>query len=100
VALAGGGDRLLPLPARYRHTLAPLMPAAVDASGRLLVTLTRPDSFYYQVATIDAAKGSLRPIPLAVEGDVLAPAWLATGDIMAIAESHRQTIWRYALKGR
>jgi hypothetical protein len=77
-----------------------MMPAAVVASRRLLVTLTRPDSFYYQVATIDAAKGSLRPIPLAVEGDVLAPAWLATGDIMAIAESHRQTIWRYALKGR
>jgi Tol biopolymer transport system component len=100
LGLTGGEERLISMPPDYRHTTVPLMPAAVDASGRLVCTVTHPDTFYYQVAVVDTVKGGLRPISLPFDGDVWAPTWLASGGIMAMCQSHRQTIWRYALKGR
>ena len=100
LTLAGGEERLIPLPPDYRHVISPLMPAAADASGRVLATVTQPDTFYYQVAVIDEAKGSLRPISGGFDGDVWAPTWLAGGGILAMSQSHRQTIWRYAPKAR
>jgi serine/threonine protein kinase len=100
LSLTGGDERLIPLPPDCRHAIVPLMAGAADASGRLLATVTHPDTFYYQVGVIDTAKGSLQTIPVAFDGDVWAPTWLAGGGIAAMSQSYRQTIWRYAPKVR
>jgi eukaryotic-like serine/threonine-protein kinase len=94
--IAGGPEELLPAhPEELRFAINGLSSGAVDAAGRVLVTVLRPDSFYYSVAVIDPAHRTFTRVPIEFDGDVYQPARLANGDIAALTATYRHSIWHY-----
>jgi hypothetical protein len=95
IPLRGGEAVVLPVPPDYHIAIQPLSPAAVDARGRILVTVASQESFYYQTALLDPATKSFTLIPVAVEGDAFSAGWTADGRIVAAGERYPLSLWRY-----
>ncbi|HZU28948.1 MAG TPA: hypothetical protein VFA04_25715, partial [Bryobacteraceae bacterium] len=70
-------------------------PGAIDARGRLLVDTASRDSWYYNLAMLDAGADTLTPVPVRFTGGVGSPCWTAAGDIMALGVGLSSTLWRY-----
>jgi len=95
VPVAGGDEIPLPVPADYDLTSQPLSPNAVDARGRILVTVLSAHDFYYRTAVLDPAGPSFTVIPLAFEGDISVAGWAPDGRIVARGTRYRSALWRY-----
>jgi hypothetical protein len=95
MALRGGEAVVLPVPPDYHVSIQPLSPAAVDARGRILVTVASQESFYYQTALLDPASKSFTLIAAAFEGDVHSAGWTADGRILAAGQRYPMSLWRY-----
>jgi predicted Ser/Thr protein kinase len=66
---------------------------AIDDKGRLLVTTTTKDSWYWRVAVLDP-EGTLSPIPVDFEGDLYLPRWDKDGNVLAMGYSYKSELWR------
>lgn len=91
----GGNDEKLAIPDEYRLTVQPLSPAAVDARGRILITVVSSHSFYYRPAILDPANHTLSMIPVTFDGDVATPGWTRDGNIGAAGGRYVGSLWRY-----
>ena len=93
---AGGGtEEELQVPADYHIANPPLSPAAVDARGRILVSVATAHSFYYRTALIDPANKSFTIVPAAVDGDAAPGGWAPDGKIVFRGARYLMTLWRY-----
>jgi hypothetical protein len=96
LSLRGTDAEELPMPPGYQVGFPPLSPAAVDARGRVLVSVvSQSQSFYYKVAVLDPATKSFTLIPVAIEGDVAGAGWTPDGRILADGDRYLLTLWRY-----
>jgi len=95
VPVAGGGDEQLAVPPGYHLAVPALSPGAVDARGRILVTVLSAHSFYYRPAILDMTTKSFTAVPIAFDGDVSAPAWTSDGKIVASGSRYTSSLWRY-----
>jgi hypothetical protein len=93
--VAGGNADELPVPAEYHVANPGLSPAAVDARGRILVTVASKHSFYYETAILDPASKSFTPVPIAIDGDAAMAAWAPDGQILARGHRYLFSLWRY-----
>ena len=91
----GGAAEDLPVPAEYHIASVPLSPAAVDARGRVLVSVVSNHSFYYQTAILDPASKSFTIVPMAIEGDSSRAGWAPDGRVLATGERYIFSLWRY-----
>ena len=73
----------------------PLSSNAVGVDGRILVQVTSRDSWFFRPGLVDPVSGRMDRIPLSYEGDVMAPAWDSTGEVVATGSPLRSTIWRF-----
>jgi DNA-binding beta-propeller fold protein YncE len=94
VSVRGTDAEELPLPPGYQVGFPPLSPAAVDARGRILVSVLS-QSFYYRTALLDPATKTFTLIPIAIEGDVADAGWAPDGSILATTSRYMLTLWRY-----
>jgi hypothetical protein len=94
LSVRGTDAEELPMPPGYQVGFPHISPAAVDAHGRILVTVLS-QSFYYQAALLDPATKSFAVIPIAIEGDIAAPGWTSDGRVLADADRYLLTLWRY-----
>jgi Tol biopolymer transport system component len=94
LSVRGTDAEELPMPPGYQLGFPPLSPAAVDARGRVLVTVVS-QSFYYKAALLDPATKSLTVIPVVIEGDVAGAGWTPDGRILADGDRYLLTLWRY-----
>jgi hypothetical protein len=95
VPVVGGNAQELPVPAEYHVVNPALSPAAVDAHGRILVTVISSHSFYYQTAILDPASKSFTVVPVAIDGDAALAGWAPDGHILARGHRYMFSLWRY-----
>jgi len=78
----------------------PLGPGAVGRDGRILISGTTLDSWFYPVNVIDPDAGTVRRLPLRYDGDVLSLSWNQSGELVTGASLMRSLIWRFRQQPR
>jgi hypothetical protein len=82
-------DRSIPL------SRSALSTGALRADGRLLVPLVPPDSWFNPPAVIDTATGRVTRIPSDHQSDYRSLGWTPDGQVMALKNGLRATLWRF-----
>ena len=95
IAVAGGDAEELPVSAEYHVAYPGLSPAAVDARGRILVSVASKHGFYYETAILDPASKSFTLVPIAIDGDAAPAGWAPDGRILARGKRYLFSLWRY-----
>jgi hypothetical protein len=98
VRVAGSGGSPQPIPIKGDLLLAPmtLSPSAIGKDGRMVVSITAPDSWFYGAGVLGPRTGRLERIPLHFTGDILGPGWLDDGRVLASGWPLRDTLWRFS----
>jgi DNA-binding beta-propeller fold protein YncE len=94
VPATGGAEKLVSVPSDLALSAHLLSPNAVGRDGRVLVTFTAPDYWFYGAAILDPRRGKISPIPLNFAGDVFSPGWLKDGSILSSGWPIKSTLWR------
>jgi hypothetical protein len=92
--VAGGAEVDLPVPAEYHVANPALSPGAVDARGRILVSVISR-SFYYRAAILDPADKSFTAVPILIDGDSSSAGWAPDGRILSRGQRYLTMLWRY-----
>jgi hypothetical protein len=100
VPLAGGAESTIPLQGELHLTWAPLSSRAVGKDGRIVLTVSAKDSWFWQTAILDPETGRIEKVPALQEADTYIPCWTADGRILAVAVPIRAAIWRFRPGGR
>jgi len=95
IPVEGGEAEELPIPAEYHLANPGLSPAAVDARGRILVTVASKHSFYYETAILDPSSKSFTTVPVAIDGDAAMAGWAPDGRIFVRGHRYFFSLWRY-----
>jgi hypothetical protein len=95
IRVAGGDAEELPMPPEYHVAYPGLSPAAVDARGRILVSVASKDWWYYRTAILDPAAKSFTLVPIAIDGDASPAGWAPDGRILARGKRYFSSLWRY-----
>ena len=95
IPVAGGDAEELPMPPDYHVAYPGLSPAAVDARGRILVSVISKHGFYYETAILDPASKSFTIVPIAIDGDAAPAGWAPDGRILARGHRYLLSLWRY-----
>src|SRR5205823_6006028 len=83
IPIPAGDAEELPIPREYQVAYPALSPAAVDAHGRVLISVASNSSFYYKTAILDPVTKSFTIVPVTVDGDVSTAGWMPDGSILA-----------------
>lgn len=95
VPVSGGAEVPIPIQSVLRPSTSLLSANAVGKDGRVVVSLSVPDSWFVGVGILDPRSGRLERIPLQFTGDVIAPGWLNDGRIFSSFWPLRSTLWRF-----
>jgi len=95
VALDGSPEREIPLDRSIRLTASPLSSSGLSADGRLLVPLAPPDSWFNPPGVIDTATGRVTRIPSDNQGDYRSLGWTQDGQVIALKNGLRATLWKF-----
>jgi hypothetical protein len=95
IPLGGGAEETLPTSAGYRIANPPLSEGAVDARGRILVSVLSINSFFYESAILDPTAKTFTVLPVSAEGDFAYPSWGPDGRVLARGERYLSALWRY-----
>jgi len=101
VPLGGGAERSIPVRGELHLTAAPLSSRAVRKDGRVVLTVSAKDSWFWQTAILDPETGKLEKVPALPEADTYIPCWTSDGRmILTVAVPIRSAIWRFRPAGR
>ena len=94
--LEGGSEQQIPM-----DSAAPLFelfvsPGTIHPDGRMLVSLTLPDSWFNPPALLDMASGRVTRLLNKGLNDYHSLAWMPDGQIVATQQGMRATIWKFA----
>ena len=70
-------------------------PGTIHSDGRMLVSLTVPDSWFNPPALLDMASGCVTRLLDNRQNDYHSLAWMPDGQIVATQQSMRSTIWKF-----
>jgi hypothetical protein len=68
---------------------------AILPDGRVLVTATQSDSWFWAPAVLDVRDGKLTRVPVLYDGDVNPSVWGKDGSILSIGWGLKTDIWRF-----
>ena len=93
--LEGGSEQQIPI-----DSAAPLLdtfvsPGTIHPDGRMLVSLTPPDSWFNPPALLDMASGRVTRLLNNGLNDYHSLAWMPDGQIVATQQGLRATIWKF-----
>ena len=91
----GGAEETLPLSPEYRIANPAFAESAVDARGRMLVSVISKHSFFYDAAILDPAAKTFTVLPISFEGDVASSGWTPDGRVLARGQRYLTALWRY-----
>jgi len=80
------GRSLAPVPTGAR---------AINRQGKMLITISPSDSWFYRVAVLDLPTGHITPIEVNYAGDTLSSNWTADGRVISVGLPLRSHIWRF-----
>ena len=87
-------DHSIPL---SRSTLST---SGLSADGRLLVPLAPRDSWFNPPAVIDTATGRITRIPSDNQSDYRSMGWTRDGEVIALKNGLRATLWKFQSAAR
>ena len=97
--LGDGPERPIPFQGTLLLATTPIAPGAVGPDGRIAVTVTSRDSWFWGVGLLDPATGAVTPVPLGFEGDVQYPTFARDGSLRAVGVGTRSALWRFRARG-
>jgi hypothetical protein len=95
----GGQEREIPVDRSLPLMPWPLSPCAMDAKGRLLVSLLPRDSWFTPVGILDTATGRITRVPADELSDHQSAAWTPDGHIVTLQLGLRAMLWRFTAGG-
>jgi serine/threonine protein kinase len=93
--VSGGTGTPIPVQGPLRLAPIALTPNAIGKNGKVLVSITSPDSWFYSAGILDQQTGKVERIPLNFPGDVFAPGWLPDGRVTSAGLPTKVTLWRF-----
>ena len=95
VPAVGGEGRKIHL--ENGPAMAPVAPGAraINREGKMLISLSPPDSWFYRVVVLDPVTGHITPIKVTYAGDTLSANWTADGQIISVGLPLKSRIWRF-----
>jgi hypothetical protein len=95
VPVSGGAEKSIFTQGDLRLSQVNLSPRAVSKDGRVVVTVTALDSWFYGAAVVDLQAHTITRIPLNFSGDVESPGWLDDGRVISSGWPTKSTLWRF-----
>ncbi len=95
VPLDGSPEHEIRLDNSIRLAVSPLSTSGLSADGRLLVPLAPPDSWFNPPAVIDTATGRVTRIPSDNRSDYRSMGWTRDGQVIALKNGLRATLWKF-----
>jgi Tol biopolymer transport system component len=92
---AGGEAKKIPVESGFSLAAVPLGSHGIDKNGKLLVTVSPADSWFYRVAILDPGTGRITPVNVTYSGDTLTANWGEDGRILAVGLPLKGHIWRF-----
>jgi eukaryotic-like serine/threonine-protein kinase len=86
-----------PVPVEKGHSLAPVAigARAINRQGKMLITISPADSWFYRAAVLDLRTGQVTPIKVSYGGDTLSSNWAADGKVISVGLPLKSHIWRF-----
>jgi eukaryotic-like serine/threonine-protein kinase len=97
-SLAGGELQGIQLQGNPRLAPVPIGNRAIGRDGRILVTITTPDFWFFEAAVVDPRSGRFTRIPLSYTGDAIGSNWASDGRILSAGFPLDSHIWRFRPK--
>jgi Tol biopolymer transport system component/tRNA A-37 threonylcarbamoyl transferase component Bud32 len=94
VPLDGTAEREIPVHGRIPLSPQAIIPDAVAADGRILVTAVSPALWHWPAGILDPKTGKLELLPTGPDYDVTA-AWTPDGRIVAVGDALAGSLWRF-----
>lgn len=94
---AGGEAARVLLPPGFNLAPSPLWSSAVDREGRILLRVSVPELFFYQVALFDPARNTMNLVPVPPRVIVGSAGWTPDGNIYAVANHWSCSLWHYRI---
>jgi dipeptidyl aminopeptidase/acylaminoacyl peptidase len=95
VPLDGAAEQEIRVIGPYRLSFLPITSQTIGKDGRLVVSLTSPDSRFVSPGIIDLATGQATRIPVEHYCDYLSTAWAPDGSILSTTLGLRSSLWRF-----
>ena len=95
VATAGGEAKKIQIESGFSLSPVPLGSRGMSQDGKLLVTISPTDSWFYRVAVLDPATGRITPVKVTYPGDTISANWGEDGRILAVGLPLKGRIWRF-----
>jgi hypothetical protein len=95
VPVSGGTAQPIPFQSALLLTPVAIGPTAIAKDGRVVLSVTTPDSWFYGEGVLDPRSGKLDRIPMNFTGDLLAPGWLDDGRVLTSGWPLKATLWRF-----
>ena len=95
VPVSGGPEQPILFQSRLRQAPALIGPNAIGKDGRVLLTVTAADSWFYAAAILDPRRGKVDRIPLNFTGDLTGTVWQSDGRILSAGWPQKATLWRF-----
>ena len=71
---------------------------AIDEAGRILVTVTARDSWFWRVGLLDPSNGKLETIPVDFDGEIYPSNWARDGKVLGMGAPLKGELWRLTPK--
>jgi WD40 repeat protein len=88
------------LDSAFAMSSSQLSTGALSADGRLLVPLAPRDSWFNPPGVIDLESGRMARIPSDNQSDYRSMAWTGKGDVIALKNGLRATLWKFQSASR
>ncbi len=95
VPLDGSPEREIRLDGSIRMQRSQLSTSGLSADGRLLVPLAPGDSWFNPPGVIDTATGRITRIPSDNQSDYRSMGWTRDGQVVALKNGLRATLWKF-----
>ncbi len=94
-SLSGGELQGIQLQGNPRLAPVPIGNHAVGKDGKILITITTPDYWFFEAAVVDLGSGRFTRIPLSYIGDAIGGNWASNGRILSAGFPLKSHIWRF-----
>jgi hypothetical protein len=95
VSLSGGNSEQVQLENGQWLAPVPTGARAINRDGKMLITTSPSDSWFYRVAVLDTQTGKTAPIKVTYSGDTLSGNWTADGHVISVGLPLRSHVWRF-----
>jgi eukaryotic-like serine/threonine-protein kinase len=95
VSAAGGKPEMLHVENGQWIAPVPTGARALTRDGKMLVSVSPADSWFYRVGVLDVATGRLTPVRVTYAGDTLSGNWTADGRVISVGLPLKSHVWRF-----